>query len=87
MLAIPVFTVASKSTYNTGGCVLNPFKSSLSPKVVESLICTQDWLRLCTTPISVEEDLDHIEQLEEGKLSFTFFFNFSSIFVTLKLFN
>ncbi|XP_052207514.1 zinc finger BED domain-containing protein RICESLEEPER 2-like [Diospyros lotus] len=42
VLAIPVSTVASESAFSTGGRVLDPFRSSLSPKVVESLICTQD---------------------------------------------
>ena len=70
VLAIPVSTVASESAFSTGGRVLDSFRSSLSAKVVESLICTQDWLRSSTTPISVEEDLEHVEQLEEGKTQF-----------------
>lgn len=74
VLAIIVSTVASKSAFNTGGQVLDPFKRSLSLKVVESLVCTQDWLRSSTTPISVEENLNDVEQLEEGKLIVTLFF-------------
>ena len=42
VLAVSIFTVASESVFTTGGRVVNPFRSSLTPKVVESLICTQD---------------------------------------------
>ena len=42
VLAIPVFTVASNSVFSTRVGVFDPFKSSLSLKVVESLIYTQD---------------------------------------------
>ncbi|KAK9221870.1 hypothetical protein WN944_010300 [Citrus x changshan-huyou] len=45
ILVIPVFTVASESTFSTGDRILDPFKSSLTPKTVESVICTQNWFR------------------------------------------
>ena len=32
VMAIPMSTVASKSAFNTGGHVLDPFRSSLAPK-------------------------------------------------------
>lgn len=44
VLAISVFTVASESAFSTGGRVLDPFRSYLTYKTVESLICTQNWL-------------------------------------------
>ena len=42
--ALPVSTVAAKSVFSTGGCILDPFRSSLGPKMVEALVCTQNWL-------------------------------------------
>nr|GEV83126.1 hypothetical protein [Tanacetum cinerariifolium] len=44
LLAIPVSTVAFESVFSTSGRVLDTFRSSLSDKSIESLICTQDWL-------------------------------------------
>ena len=55
VLAILVYTVASESVFSTRGCVLDPFRSSLSPNTVEALICTQNWLRSkdSTEPINL----------------------------------
>uniref|UniRef100_A0A803L3M6 Uncharacterized protein n=1 Tax=Chenopodium quinoa TaxID=63459 RepID=A0A803L3M6_CHEQI len=58
VLAILVSTVASN-----GGRVLDVFRSSLSPKVVEGLICSQDWLQ--ASPNIVEESIEDIENLEK----------------------
>lgn len=45
VLAIPVSTVASESAFSTSGRILDPFRSSLSPKMLEVLVCTQSWLK------------------------------------------
>ena len=66
ILAVPIFTIASESAFSTGGRVLDPFRSSLTPKVVEALICTQDWIRASHEPINVEKDFEIIKKHEDG---------------------
>ena len=44
VLAIPVSTVASESAFSTGGRILDEYKSSMTPDMVEALILTQNWL-------------------------------------------
>ncbi|XP_060215666.1 zinc finger BED domain-containing protein RICESLEEPER 2-like [Lycium barbarum] len=65
VLAIPISSVASKCAFSTGGRILNSFRSSLIPKLVQALVCLQDWIRSEKLPDSVEEDLDNLEQLEQ----------------------
>uniref|UniRef100_A0A3Q7IJ39 HAT C-terminal dimerisation domain-containing protein n=1 Tax=Solanum lycopersicum TaxID=4081 RepID=A0A3Q7IJ39_SOLLC len=55
VLAIPMSNVASECAFSTGGRILDPFRSSLTPKCVQYLLCIQDWLRQETKPICVEE--------------------------------
>ncbi|KAL0290415.1 UNVERIFIED_CONTAM: Zinc finger BED domain-containing protein RICESLEEPER 2 [Sesamum calycinum] len=67
VLAIPVSTVASKSAFSTSGRVIDAFRRSRSPKMVEALICTQDWLR--ATPqidlCAIMEDIEKFEEFEK----------------------
>ncbi|XP_031100840.1 zinc finger BED domain-containing protein RICESLEEPER 2-like [Ipomoea triloba] len=65
VLAIPISTVASEFAFSTSGRVLDPFRSSLTPKIVEALVCTQDWLRLPNTPLCIEENLEELERFEK----------------------
>jgi len=71
-LAIPTSTVASKSAFSTGGRVLDKFRSSLSSRIVEALICAQDWLRVSPNSIYIEEIFEEIEKLENDNPSTSF---------------
>ena len=44
ILTIPLSTVASESAFSVGGRVLDAFRSSLKPDIVEAVICLSDWL-------------------------------------------
>ncbi|GKB75752.1 zinc finger BED domain-containing protein RICESLEEPER 2-like protein [Tanacetum coccineum] len=66
VLAIPISIVASESVFSTSGRVLDAFRSSLTPPVVESLICTQDWFRENSMLLDVAENWDEIQKIEEG---------------------
>uniref|UniRef100_A0A803MAV4 HAT C-terminal dimerisation domain-containing protein n=1 Tax=Chenopodium quinoa TaxID=63459 RepID=A0A803MAV4_CHEQI len=66
ILAIPLSTVASEFAFSTGGRTLDPFRSSLTPKMVQALLCTQDWLRAKGVQIvDVEENLKELEEIEK----------------------
>ena len=69
VLAIPISTVASEAVFSTSRRVLDPFRSSLTPKIVEALVCNQDWFRR-SSKVNVEESL---EELEKG-----YFYSFNS---------
>ncbi|KAL5789171.1 hypothetical protein ACOSQ2_004059 [Xanthoceras sorbifolium] len=56
MFALQVSTVTFESAFSTSGRILDPFKSLLTPKMVEGLVCSQNWLQ-ATYPISEPETL------------------------------
>ncbi|KAI5344302.1 hypothetical protein L3X38_012179 [Prunus dulcis] len=62
VLAIPVSTVASESCFSTSGRVINSFRASLTPKIVEALICSQNWSR--SDDISVIQYEPTIQEME-----------------------
>ena len=64
VLVVPVFTVASESAFSTGGRIVDPFRSSHSPFIVQNLVCSQNWLQ-ATIPISHHQSKDDVEALKE----------------------
>ena len=42
VLVVPVSTVASESAFSTGGRIVDPFRSLLSPLMVQNLVCSQN---------------------------------------------
>nr|XP_009774458.1 PREDICTED: zinc finger BED domain-containing protein RICESLEEPER 2-like [Nicotiana sylvestris] len=65
VLVIPISSVASERAFSTGWRILDQFRRSLTPKLVETLVCLQDWLRSESLPVNIEEDLDFLKTLEE----------------------
>ncbi|XP_061355000.1 zinc finger BED domain-containing protein RICESLEEPER 2-like [Gastrolobium bilobum] len=45
ILAIPVSTFVSESTFSAGGRVIDAYRASLTENTVQALICSADWLR------------------------------------------
>jgi len=44
VMAIQVSTVASESAFSAAGRVVDPYHSHLDPEMVQTLICTKDWV-------------------------------------------
>ena len=51
VLVVPISIVAFESTFSTGDSIVDSFRSSLSPLMVQNLVCSQNWLQ-ATFPIS-----------------------------------
>jgi hypothetical protein len=63
VLAIPITTVASESAFSIGGRILDDFRTSLTPFMLEALVCTQDWLRRPAVDIrEITEELAIVQQ-------------------------
>ncbi|KAM1196746.1 hypothetical protein ACFX2I_008432 [Malus domestica] len=60
VFAIPLSTMASSESAfstGTGECALNKHWSSYTPKFVQALMCSEDWLRtLPSSPVLVDDD-------------------------------
>ncbi|KAH9750902.1 BED-type domain-containing protein [Citrus sinensis] len=66
VLAIPVSTVASESAFSTGGCILDQYRSSLTPDMVEALVLLQNWLR---TSLFVDTTADLNKLVEDNEFT------------------
>ncbi|WVZ21480.1 hypothetical protein V8G54_008802 [Vigna mungo] len=68
VLAIPISTVASECAFSTRGRVVSPYRSCLTPKIVEALVCTQDWLKGTPFSILFDEDPKELDKFEQGEI-------------------
>jgi hAT family C-terminal dimerisation region len=64
VLAMSVSTVPSESAFSTGGRILDPFRSSLSPKTVETLVCCQNWLRSSNIHYDMRDEMEDVENYD-----------------------
>ncbi|XP_042039059.1 uncharacterized protein LOC121784868 [Salvia splendens] len=68
IFAIPSSTVASESAFSLGKRVVDHFRTSLSPKMVEALVCTNDWLKADDFSLykdPTDDDLAFYQEIEE----------------------
>ncbi|PWA85464.1 zinc finger BED domain-containing protein RICESLEEPER 2 [Artemisia annua] len=70
ILCIQVSTVASESAFSASGRILDPYRNSLAPNIVEALVCTQEWIRTSSRNITVDTLEDLIKDDELAKVSF-----------------
>ncbi|KAL7598705.1 hypothetical protein Lser_V15G23315 [Lactuca serriola] len=63
ILGIQISTVASESTFNTSGRILDVYRTNLSSTIVEALVCTKDWVRKASKPIVDDIDILHDDDI------------------------
>ena len=81
-LGIPTSTVASENAFSLGRRVVDPFRASLTPRMVEALVCTSDWLRAEEFNFYKEptdemlQFYKEMEEVESSKMCFNFYSDF-----------
>ncbi|KAH9650473.1 protein DETOXIFICATION 12 [Citrus sinensis] len=65
ILAIPIITVGSESTFSTGGRVVSSHHNKLHPSTLEVLMCCQSWLRAYNSSLKSEAISQFATFLEE----------------------
>ena len=74
VLDVPVSTMASESIFSTGYRIIDEYQSSLTPCMIEALICIENWLQaklFANLVYSLQEDIkEHIfhMELQEGNI-------------------
>ncbi|GKV28863.1 hypothetical protein SLEP1_g37853 [Rubroshorea leprosula] len=65
VLVVSISTVAFEAAFSIGGLVLDPFRSFLTPRMTQALICTQDWLRSREKQASNLENENTLRNMEK----------------------
>ncbi|BFG32438.1 hypothetical protein CerSpe_187120 [Prunus speciosa] len=80
VFAIPISSVPSEAAFSMGKRVVDPFRASLTPKKVEALVCTKDWLSQVAFDFNKQPSEDELEfyqaleKMESGTaIMFVFF--------------
>ncbi|CAL2277214.1 unnamed protein product [Prunus armeniaca] len=71
VFAVPVSSVPSEVAFSMGKRVVDPFRASLTPKTVEALVCTKDWLSQVAFDFNKqpsEDELEFYQALEKMEL-------------------
>ncbi|CAL9004178.1 unnamed protein product, partial [Prunus brigantina] len=61
VFAVPVSSVPSEAAFSMGKRVVDPFRASLTPKTVEALVCTKDWLSQVAFDFNKQPSEDELE--------------------------
>ena len=67
-LAIPLSTVSSESAFSCGGRILGDRRSSLTPEMLQALVCTKDWLFKTKDPEFCSESKGMVSLFSFAKL-------------------
>lgn len=70
VLGMPVSSVVSEAVSSTGGRTIDAHRSSISPKITEALVCSQDWLSNFRNMVDLRgepQEYLQYEKMEDGK--------------------
>lgn len=75
--------ILKMTSSSVGGQVLDQYRNCLSPKIVETLVCLEDWLKGSPTPLPSKEDLEEIDKIEQDKIyliEYYFLFDYDFVY-------